>query len=129
MNTKERIESLRALIRGTQGLPAEEDIWNGMIDVKNPIDTARVSNPQIIGRTYLRILATIGNENFGTFDNLADLLDEYSKALDGQQWTYAIEIARARSKQELSVSSVNIPPQQTQKETKRHFWSKGEKQA
>lgn len=130
---KDFADALYRIIRAAQGLPPQEDVWNGMIDVKNPIDTSRVNQPQIIGRTYLRILGTMapeGNENFKIFTDLANYLDEYSKALDGQQWNYAIEIARARNKQELQVSSVNMPPTQPmQKETKKHFWSRGEKQA
>jgi hypothetical protein len=111
-------ERLRAIKRGIQGLPLDEDAFSGMINTKRLEERARVSTEQQFSQTFFRLLGKYTQCNI--FTDIADELDEYSIALDGKNWDAFIAMQSAKGMvnvQPIAVSS-QAQPKEEKKEKK-----------
>lgn len=91
-------ESLRKIKRGMQGLPIkEEDIFSGLINVKDLRERTRVSEIQIWSHSYMRIMADLYPDVFKIFKEIAEMEDTYYIAEDGEQRKEAILMQKVKS--------------------------------
>jgi len=124
---------IRMIERALRGLPLEEDVFNGLINIKSNIERARLSKGELRKHTHMRMMAMIqkGERDKAELDNwevLADLEDVESIATDGKQWDYAVQMITGK-KQELVFPLTSGQAQAPQPEQKKlSFWQKGNKE-
>jgi hypothetical protein len=98
-------EGLRALKRGMQGLPIDEDAFNGMIDIHRTEERTRVTVEEQYWRTWIRGIGEITKVQFPSW--IVEELDRYGIALEGKQWDAVISMKQAT--QQINVAPVAIP--------------------
>jgi len=128
---KDIAEGLRAIVRGYQGLPIDEDKFSGLLDIKDIRERTRLNTRQIFGHSYMRLLHAVGGEEWEIMRDTANMQDHYFISKDGEQRKEAILLTRAKSEVRLSTGEpLTIPPVETKPpppEKKKHFWNRSKK--
>ena len=128
---------IRIVTRALDGLTPEDlqTIFK-LINVKDIREKTRIQPEQILAHTYCRLLAKYGGYEYNIFDSLAEELDHYNISSEGKNWDYATLMERAKSESVNPMQTVTVGsiPQieglkeNREKQEKKHFWSKKEKQ-
>jgi len=99
-------EGLRRLKRGLQGLPLDDDIYSGLLNVKDIRERTRVPNWRAVrGRAYMRMLGAAGGEEWAMMTAQAEQIDVYSISFEGEQRKEAILMQRAKATSEINVQA------------------------
>lgn len=72
----ESAELIRVLQRAMKGLPAEDDVFLGLIDPENIKERTRLSSMEVYSHSAMRVIAAKWKE-FDLFGELADIEDHY----------------------------------------------------
>lgn len=122
------IDSIRKLKRAIRGESLEEDAFNQLINVADIKERTRIKKRDIRVHTYLRMLAKEGGESFNICKEVADMLDTYAIAEDGEQRREAILMIRqklaAQQPQNINIGTYPEVNTQIEKPKKPHFWSR-----
>lgn len=103
-------ERLRAIKRGSLGLPIDENAFNGMVDTNRIEERTRVTIEEQYWRTFIRMLGNITKIQF--YADMADQLDHYGIAVDGKQWDAFI--AMKTQQQSVNIQPVAVPSRPTE---------------
>ena len=124
-------EGIHYLIRGSQGLPPEEERYANLMNLSDRKETTRVTIRQIYEHTYMRAAQKIYGDEMELMQYIADTEDAYLVSKDGEQRREAILMQKARSQpanmETLQIVAPNTQTPLTQEQHKKHFWSRGEK--
>jgi len=119
---KDLPDFLRRLKRGIQGLPLDEDIYSGLLNVKDLRERTRVTEFQISSHSYMRIMNKVYPDIFEVFEQIPEMEDTYYIAKDGEQRKEAIFMQRARStvqlqgvNESLMLPNIETKPPETKK--------------
>ena len=83
-------------IRGAQGLPPEDDIFSGLIDVNDIRERTRLPTlHDVYGQEYLRLLGHYGGDEWKICKDIADLDGHLFISLEGEQRKEAILMQRS----------------------------------
>lgn len=115
-------DPIRRIVRAAKGLPLDDDVYSGLIDVKDIKERTRVSTHNIYRHTYMRTLALEGGtEEWRILKDLAEMEDHYFISEEGEQRKEAILMKRMTT--DVTVQPVAIP----QVETRPQYDVKGKK--
>ena len=107
---------LKNLFRGMQGLPPEgDDMFSGMIEVKDIRERTRVTTHEAYAHAYMRILKDKGGEEWAIMEDIAQQEDKYFIAIDGEQRKEAILMQRAKTEVRLPGQPLALQPVDTTK--------------
>jgi len=109
-------EGLRRLRRGMQGLPLDEDVFSGLLNVKDIRERTRLNAHEVYAHSYMRMLASFGGEEWSIMGKVADMDDTYLISLEGEQRKEAILMQRAKAVIEMpgaSPAAMSIPKVET----------------
>ncbi len=112
------------LKRAMLGQSLEEDIYSGLLNVKDIRERTRLSEHDIYGHSMMRLLAA-NYEEMGIWRDIAEMEDPYFISFEGEQRKEAILMQRAKTQmpimgQPLSVQlpEVETKPQEQKPEKK-----------
>jgi len=94
---KEFSKPLFSLRRAMQGLPEDETLFTGFMNIKDTRERTRVTEPQIVSHSFLRLMSSFFPETLGNWKEIAEMEDVYYIALDGEQRKEAILSQKARN--------------------------------
>lgn len=103
------IDLIRKIIRAKNGLPVDDDVFNGLIQVKDIRERTRLQEHDIYGHSFMRLLAEEGGEEWAIMAAMADMEDPYFISLDGEQRKEAILLSRARTGADMQNLNINLP--------------------
>jgi len=117
-------EFLRALKRGMQGLPIDEDQYSGLLNVKDSRERTRLSEHDVYGHSLMELAANHYDE-LKIWGEIAKEEDIYFIPLEGEQRKEAILMQRARA--EVTMAGQPLTVQMPKVETKPPEEAKPEK--
>jgi len=117
-------EFLRALKRGMQGLPIDEDQYSGLLNVKDSRERTRLSEHDVYGHSLMELVANHYDE-LKIWGEIAKEEDIYFIPLEGEQRKEAILMQRARA--EVTMAGQPLTVQMPKVETKPPEEAKPEK--
>jgi len=125
MGFKEKMKDLatgvKYVVRGIQGLPPDEDIFSGLIDVNDIKERTRLpSQHDVYGQEFMRLLAKYGEDEWGIYQEIADLDAHLLISLEGEQRKEAILMQRSKSQANIVMpgQALQIPQVSTKPEGK-----------
>lgn len=104
--TKEELQEIAYLIRAVQGLPLEEDLFSGLLNVKDIRERTRLSELDVYGHSVMRLIASWYPEEMGFWKDIADMEDHYFISLEGEQRKEAILMQRAKAEIRMAETGV-----------------------
>jgi len=118
---------LQKVFRAKMGLPLRDDVFSGLINVKDIRERTRLSEEQIYSHAYMRELALTYPDLFGIFWDIAEIEDIYFISKDGEGRKEAILMKKIEQPSPIAIS---LPQVQTQpiKQEKKHWWQKSKSQ-
>ena len=125
---KKLAEPIRRLVRAARGQSIDEDIFSGLINVKDARERTRLSEHDVYGHSAMQLIADWYRVEMGFWKDIAEMEDSYMISLDGEQRKEAILMARARTQVSLAPTplAVQVPEVKTKpeeaKEEKKGFW-------
>jgi len=111
-------EYLKNVFRGHKGLSLDDDVFSGLLDIKDIRERTRVNDHEVYAHSYMRLVADIGGEEWETMRKVADMEDHYLISLDGQQRQEAILMQRAKAEIRLGNEPLQVPPIEVKKDLK-----------
>ena len=126
---KKTITLIAKLIRAKMGLPLTDEVFSGLINVKDIRERTRLIEQQIYEHSYMRELAIAYPDLFNLYWDVADMEDTYFISKDGEGRKEAILMQQARTQAQMPLA-IALPQVQTQplKEEKKGFFSRGKKE-
>jgi hypothetical protein len=103
------IDLIRKIIRAKQGLPTEDDIFSGLIQIKDIRERTRLQEHDVYGHSYMRLLSDLGGDEWEIMLKMANMEDPYFISLDGEQRKEAILMTRARTTSDMQNLNINLP--------------------
>lgn len=108
---------LRKLVRAMKGQTLDEDIFSGLINVKDERERTRLSEHDVSGHSAMQLIASWYPEEMGFWKDIAEMEDIYFIALDGEQRKEAILMQRAKAEIRMAETGVmQIPKVETRPE-------------
>lgn len=124
-------EPLKRLKRAMQGLPIEDDVFSGLLNVKDVRERARLSQAQIYANGYRRLVSKYGGREFKIMKDVAVMKDVYSICKDGEQRKEAILMQKAKTEVSVVPSGpqvLGLPEVQTKPKEEKKGWFRGKKE-
>ncbi len=103
------VDLIRKIKRASQGLPAEDDIFSGLIHIDDIRERTRLPEHDVAGHSYMRLLSDIGGDEWAIMAQIAEMEDPYFISLDGEQRKEAILMKRANTAQDTQNLNINLP--------------------
>jgi len=104
--TEAEAKEIVMMIRASKGLPLEEDIFSGLLNVKDIRERTRVSETEAYGHSAMRIIAAMYPDEMGFWKDVAEMEDHYLIALEGEQRKEAILMQRAKAEIRMAETGV-----------------------
>lgn len=107
------------LVRAARGQPLDEDIFSGLINVKDPRERTRLSQLEVYAHSAMQLIAGWYPEEMGFWKEIAEMEDVYFISQDGEQRKEAILMQRARTQVQLAPQqplAVQVPEVKTKPE-------------
>lgn len=123
----ELAEAIRRFKRAMQGLPLDDDVFSGLLNVKDERERTRLSEHDVYGHSYMRILAEMQGDEWEILKKIAEQEDIYFISLEGEQRKEAILMQRAKAEilmpsETLKVPQVETKPQEQQQKKGRKLF-------
>ena len=126
---REVAEGILALKRGMQGLPIDPDTFSGLINPKDIRERTRLGKTDIWGHSLMRLVSKTWGEEWGVWENIADMEDHYYISEGGEGRKEGIEMTKAKTQEIRIGGALSVPTSTTEKKKeKKHFWQRGEKE-
>ena len=106
-------EFIRKLKRAMQGLSADEDVFSGLLNVKDIRERTRLDTRNVYRHNYMRMLAANGGEEWKIMEDWADMEEHLFISENGEERREAILMTRAKVEQ-TSPLTLNLPQMSTQ---------------
>ncbi len=111
------------------GQPIDDDVFSGLLNIKDTRERTRLNEHDVLGHSAMRIMADNWPVEMGIWDQIADMEDVYFIAKDGEQRKEAILMTRAKVEQTspltVQMPSINTKPEEPPKPEKKGFFHKG----
>ena len=125
-------ELIRKLKRAMQGLSADEDVFSGLLNVKDIRERTRIDTRNVYRHTYMRMLANNGGEEWKIMEDWAVMEEHLFISENGEERREAILMTRAKVEQ-TSPLTLNLPqlsqqtaePPKTEEKKKGGFFHRG----
>ena len=121
--TEKEVKEISMLIRAAKGLPLEEDLFSGLLNVKDIRERTRISSPELYAHSYMRLLKNVGGDEWQIMEDVANMEDHYYISLDGEQRKEAILMTKAKTElqvaQPLAIQMPETKPLEKPKEEKK----------
>jgi hypothetical protein len=101
-------ELIRKLKRAMQGLSADEDVFSGLLNVKDIRERTRIDTRNVYRHTYMRMLADNGGEEWTIMKDWAVMEEHLFISENGEERREAILMTRAKVEQ-TSPLTLNLP--------------------
>lgn len=115
-------DRIRQLFRAKQGLPAEEDIFQGLIHTSDDRERTKLNNRNVYRHTYLDLLAKIGGEEWEVAGRIAEEERHLFISEEGERATAFIGAIARKQQEQVPVTNItmqNQPPTQSEPEKKK----------
>jgi len=90
-------EIIRMFYRAMKGQTLDEDLFAGLINIKDLRERTRLSEHDVYGHSGMHLIAKWYPEEMGHWKEIADLEDIYFISLEGEQRKEAILMQRAKT--------------------------------
>ena len=124
---KDLPEFIRRLKRGIMGQPIDDDVFSGLLNIKDTRERTRLNEHDVLGHSAMRIMADNWPVEMGIWDQIADMEDVYFIAKDGEQRKEAILMTRAKVEPQgspltVALPAINTKPEEQPKQEKKGFF-------
>lgn len=111
-------ESIRRLVRAARGQSIDEDVFSGLLNVKDVRERTRLSKLEVYAHSAMRLIAGWYPVEMGFWKDIAEMEDVYFISEDGEQRKEAILMQRARTQVQLAPQpvAVQVPEVKTKPE-------------
>lgn len=109
---KQLAEIIRIVQRAVKGLDPNEDVFQGLIDVKDIRERTRLDEAALLSHSAMKIAAEKWPE-FNLFNSIAEEEDHYfiSEDGEGRKEGILLQQAKTRSENSLTLNQVNTKPE------------------
>jgi hypothetical protein len=103
-------EFIRKIVRAMKGQTAEDDVFSGLINVKDERERTRLSEYDVYGHSAMQIISDWYPEEMGYWKQIATMEDIYFISLEGEQRREAILMQRAKAEIRMAETGVMQVP-------------------
>jgi hypothetical protein len=118
-------DRIRQLVRGKQGLPLDDDLFQGLIHTTDDRERTRLTERNIYRHAAMDMLAEYGGEAFECFRTLAEEERHLFIAQEGLRAEAFINALARKQQEQVPVTNItmqNQPPGQQQPQEQKKGW-------
>jgi hypothetical protein len=115
-------ERVRKIFRAKQGLPLDDDLFQGLIHTADDRERTKLSNRNVYRHNYMDILTKVGGDEWAIAHDIVEGERHLFISEDGQRATDFIGSLARKHQEEIPVTNITMQNQQAPEPEKKKGW-------